>query len=242
MRPPRLRLAWLLLLGAYATSEAESAATSLAVGGRILTLQAPPPCAQAQQPGKALARYLRQYDPSGDPKEDIRDETPWSARDIQLIKDGLVKDGFHYPNGQDSVITWMDADGDGRCDFTASAGIGGMKAVDRMFLFLGLPNGGFRLADAYSTYMEGSSIVVPYIPIAVAGEKLPVLATRSTLLQWDNGRKQFATCESIRYGPHARRRFAPQALTALCPHAQQIYTWAAAHMPHGNEIPYSTVE
>ena len=243
MKPFLSHLACLLLpVATCSISHAETPATSLVVGGRILTLQASPACAQAQQPGKALARYLRQYDPSGDPKEDIRDETPWSAQDIQLVKDGLVESGFHYPNGQDSVITWMDANGDGRCDFTASAGIGGMKAVDRMFLFFGLPDGGFRLVDAYYTYMEGSSIVVPYIPITVAGERLPVLANRSTLLQWDNGRRQFATCESIRYGPQARRRFAPRALTALCPHVQQIYTWAAAQMPHENEIPYSNVE
>jgi len=243
MKLSLLHLACLVLSAAScAASRAETTATSLAVGGRTLTLQAPPACAQAQRPGKALAGYLVQYDPSGDPKEDIRDEMPWSARDIQRIKRGLVEGGFHYPNGQDSLITWMDANGDGRCDFTASAGIGGMKAVDRMFLFLGLPNGGFRLADAYYSYMESSSILVPYIPITVAGETLPVLANRNTLLQWDNGRRQFATCASIRYDSQAGRRSAQPALTALCPHAQQIYGWAAAYMPHENELPYSNVE
>lgn len=236
MKPSLIHLACLALSAAgCAIGHAETTAISLAVGGRTLTLQSPPPaCVQVQRPGNALAAYLRQYDPSGEPKEDIRDETPWSARDIRLIKDGLVESGFHYPNGHDSVITWMDADGDGHCDFTASAGIGGMKAVDRMFLFLGVPHGGFRLADAYSTYMEGSSIVVPYIPLSVTGERLPVLVTRNTLLQWDRKAGRFATCEST--------QSVPRALAALCPHAQHIYAWAAARMPHANELPYSNVE
>ena len=242
MRPTPLHLACLVLSAAgCATSHAESTATSLAVSGRRLTLQAPPACAQAQRPGKALARYLHQYDPSGDPKEDIRDETPWSAQEIQTIKRGLVESGLHYPNGQASVITWMDFNADGLCDFTASAGIGGMKSVDRMFLFLGVAKGDFRLVDAYHTYMEGSSLLVPYIPLSVSGEKLPVLATPGTLMQWDNRRKQFATCASMAYGPQAQQRPAP-ALAALCPHAQQIYAWAADQLPHKNDLPYSMTE
>lgn len=230
------------LAAACSTSLADTTQTSFTVGGRTLTMRASVPCAQAQRPRKELARFLSQYDPSDDPKEDIRDETPRTRQEIQLIKKGLVDSGFHYPNGQDSVITWMDFNGDGLCDFAASAGVGGMKAVDRMFLFQGLPKGEFRLVDAYHTYMEGSSIPVPYIPLSVPGEKLPVLATPSTLMQWDTERKEFATCESIQYGPQAKQRPIPPVLAALCPHAQQIYTWAAGQLPHKNDIPYSTTE
>lgn len=236
------RFCLILLAAGCPTSQADTAQTSFTVDGRTLTMQAPVTCAQAQRPRKELARYLSQYDPSDDPKEDIRDETPRTKQEIRLIRKGLVDSGFHYPNGQDSVITWMDFNGDGLCDFTASAGVGGMKAVDRMFLFQGLPKGEFRLVDAYHTYMEGSSILVPYIPLSVSGQKLPVLATPSTLMQWDDGRRQFATCASIQYGPQAKQRPAPPALAALCPQAQQIYTWAASRLPHENHIPYSMTE
>jgi hypothetical protein len=235
-------LCLILLAANCSTSLADVIERPLVVAGREVAIQVPVSCTQAQRPRKELARYLSQYDPSDDPKEDIRDETPRTKQEIQLIKNGLVDSGFHYPNGQDSVITWMDFNGDGLCDFTASAGVGGMKAVDRMFLFQGLPKGEFRLVDAYHTYMEGSSIPVPYIPLSVPGEKLPVLATPNTLMQWDTERKQFATCESIQYGPQAKQRPAPPVLAALCPHAQQIYTWAAGQLPHKNDIPYSTVE
>lgn len=235
-------LSLMMLATGCATSHADTTDKSLTVSGKKLTMQAPVTCAQAQRPRKELARFLSQYDPSDDPKEDIRDETPRTRQEIQLIKNGLVDSGFHYPNGQDSVITWMDFNGDGLCDFTASAGVGGMKAVDRMFLFQGLPKGEFRLADAYHTYMEGSSIPVPYIPLSVPGEKLPVLATPSTLMQWDTERKQFATCQNILYGPQAKQRPAPASLAALCPQAQQIYTWAADQLPHKNDIPYSMTE
>ena len=243
MKTSALHLICLLLAGAgCAATHADAAANPLIVAGRRLALATRPTCAPDRPRDKELATYLRQYDPSGDPREDIRDETPWSAQDIRRIQHALVESGLHYPNGQARVITWMDANGDGRCDFTASAGVGGMKPVDRMFLFLGLPDGGFRLADAYHTYIEGSSILVPYIAIAVSGERLPVLANRSTLMQWDEGRRQFATCDSLRFGAQARRRSAPSALTALCPHAQPIYDWAAGQLPYKNDMPYSNAQ
>lgn len=235
-------LCLIVLAATCSTSHADATEKTFSVAGRALALRSPVTCAQAQRPRRELARYLSQYDPSDDPKEDIRDETPWTRQEIRLVRDGLVQDGFHYPNGQDSVLTWMDFDGDGRCDFTASAGVGGMKPVDRMFLLRGLPTGGFRLVASYSTYMEGSIPPVPYIPISVSGEKLPVLATPSTLMQWNNEHKAFTTCASIEYGPQAKQRPAPPALAALCPHAQQIYTWAADQLPHRNTIPYSMTE
>ena len=204
-----------------------------------MTIHGPVTCAPAQRPGRELARYLSQYDPAQDPKDDIRDETPRTTKQIQLIKMDLVGTGFQYPNGQESAISWIDFDADGACDFTASAGVGGMRSIDRIFLFRGLPNRGFQLADAYMSYVAGSTIVVPYIPVAVAGEKLPVLIKRDTLMQWQPERKQFVTCETIAPRVQSgKRRATPEVLTALCPQSQQIYAWAADQQPHRNEIPH----
>jgi len=225
------------LAAGCSTAVAGPADKGLTVAGKTLTLQGPPACAQAPRPRRELAAYLSQYDASGDPKENIDDETPRTPQEIRAIKKSLVEQGFHYPTGKDSVITWMDFDGDGVCDFTASAGIGGMRAVDRMFLFRGLPNKAFRLVDAHYTYMEGATIPVPYIPITVPGEKLPILAKKDTLMQWQAERAQFATCESIAHSPAGQRPSAP-ALVALCPHAQRIYTWASDQLPNKNEIAY----
>lgn len=228
-----------LCLTVLATCTAGAAEKELTINGNRLSMQAPVKCPQAHRSGKELAKYLIQYDPAQDPKLDIRDETPWTKKEIQLIKKALAEEGFHYPNGQDSVITWMDFDGDGVCDFTASAGVGGMRSTDRMFLFRGLQKGDFRLAAAYHAYMDGSSLLLPYIPVTVAGEKLPVLVTKDTLMQWQHQRKQFATCETSTHGPQAKKQQGTRpVLAALCPHAQEIYTWAAGQLPHENEIPY----
>ncbi len=214
----------------------------LAVSGKILARQTPSPCPSAGPPGRKLARYLSQYNPGQDPRSDIRDERPLTAKEIRLIREGLVEHGLAYPNGQQSVMTWMDFDGDSVCDFTATAGIGGARPTDRMFLFRGLRKGGFRLAAAYHAYMDSSSILVPYIAVTVSGEKLPILASRETLMQWQSSHKQFATCETVAIGPRAAayRRAAP-ALTALCQHHQQIYTWFADQLPGKNEVPHSPV-
>ena len=241
MKISTLHISCLMVLAAgCSTSQADTTQKALAIGGKQLTMQEPVKCASAQRPGRELAKYLSQYDPAQDPKEDIRDETPRTKKEIQLIKMDLVETGFQYPNGRESVITWMDFDADGACDFTASAGVGGMRSIDRMFLFRGLPKGSFQLADAYMTYMAGSSIVVPYIPMTVAGEKLPILVKRDTLMQWQPERKQVVTCETMAPAVQAGKpRPAPAALAALCPHAQQIYTWAAERQPHKNEVPHS---
>jgi len=61
-------------------------------------------------------------------------------------------------------------------------------------------------------------------------DRLPVLATKDTLMQWQDERSQFATC--------AAQRGAPRTLVALCPHAQEIYAWAAGQLPHKNALPY----
>lgn len=236
-----MKISGLLTLGlmVLSTSAANAVEKALTINGNRLTMQPPIQCGQARRSGKELAKYLIQYDPAQDPKQDSSDETPWTKKEIQLIKNGLVEEGFHFPNGQDSVITWLDFDGDGVCDFTASAGIGGMHSTDRMFLFRGLQKGDFRLADAYNAYMEGRILLQPYIPVRLPGERLPVLVTKATLMQWQNQRKQFATCETITYGPQAKKeRSMLPVLAALCPHAQEIYTWAAAQLPHENEIPY----
>jgi hypothetical protein len=207
------------LAAACSVSHDDTARKTVAIGGKTLTLQAPGKCAQTRRPPRQLAKYLSQYDPADDPREDVNDETPWTKQEIQQIKKMLDEDGFHYPNGDASTITWLDFDDDGVCDFTASASLG------------------FKLAQAHHTYMAGTSIVVPYIPVATPEEKLPVLVTPDTLLQWQAGRKQFATCETIQSSPDTSQQPAPAALKALCAHAREIYDWAASQLPHKNEIP-----
>lgn len=231
------RTTWLSALAFACAVQHAHAQASFAVAGKQVTVQAAAPCEPRARPSRQLARYLRQYDPSGDPRSDSSDETAWTSQDKRLIREGLVEHGLRYPNGQESVLMWMDFDGDGACDFTASAGIGGMRSTERMFLFRGLPQGAFKLSHAYHTYMEGSMIVVPYIALDVQGEKSPVLASKDTLLQWRPALERLATCESIQHGPQARRhRRAAPALAALCPKARDIYDWAAGQMPHQNEM------
>ena len=227
---------------ACAATSAQTAGLALTTGDKKLTLQMHTKCSSPRPSRKELAKYLAQYDPRQEEGLTTYDEDrPFSKEDVKLIRDGLVEDGFHYPNGEESVITWMDFDGDGICDFTASAGIGGMKSIDRMFLFRGMPNGNFQLVDSFHTYMEGNSILVPYIPIKVYGEKLPVLAKGKILMQWQNDRKQFATCETLSNATSRKKKSSEKSktlLATLCPHAQGIATWAENQLPQKNEIPY----
>lgn len=212
---------------------------TLVINGKTISIAGPGKCSPVHRPSRELARYLRQYDPTWETKQDANDETPHTKEEIQLIKNGLVEDGFRYPNTEESVITWMDVDGDGVCDFTASTGVGGMRSIDRMFLFRGMAKGDFQLIDSDHTYMEGSITVVPYIPLTVSGERLPVLVKKYTLLQWQSDAGRFATCETIKYGPEAaKQRAAFPVLAQLCPKAQEIYDWAADQLPHKNEIPH----
>lgn len=240
MKIPNLTMQCLVLLAASgAAFHAEAAEKTLTIGARKLTLQPAATCAPAHRTGTELARNLVQYDPSEEPRENIADETPWTKEEIRLTRESLVENGFHYPNGQDSVITWMDVDGDGFCDFSASTGIGGAKPIDRIFLFRGLPKREFRLAASSYTYMEGAIALIPYIPIRLAEEKLPLVVSQETLMQWHATRGQFATCETIQYGPQAAsQRAALPALAALCPQARRIYDWAASQLPRGNALPH----
>jgi len=229
-----------LALGtAYVASAVAPREKTLNIGGKAITIAGPGKCSSVHRPGRELAKYLRQYDPTWEARQDTNDETPHTTEEIQLIRNGLVENGFRYPNTEESVITWMDVDGDGVCDFTASTGVGGMRPIDRMFLFRGLVKGDFQLIDSDRTYMEGSITVVPYIPLSVSGERLPVLVKEYTLLQWQADSKRFATCETIQYGPEAaKQRAAFPVLAQLCPKAREIYDWAADQLPHKNEMPH----
>ena len=222
----------------------QTTAPELIIGGKQLSLQLNIKCALSRPSGKILAQYLSQYDPSEEPRSDILDETPWSADEKKIIQDTLIMDGFHYPDGQESIITWMDFDGDGICDFTASAGVGGMRSIDRMFLFRGLPNGKFKLIDYYIAYMANSSILVPYIPIKIIGEKFPILVKGYLIMQWESDRKQFMTCETLLNSDGIKKKIFDASkksnalLIALCPHAQDIYKWAVDQLPQKNELAY----
>jgi len=238
-------LCFISTIAACVLANSQPTGKTLEIDGRKLTLEMHTKCPQPQPSRKELAKYLAQYDPSGDPRLDIRDETPWSREEIKETQDWLVENGFYYPNGKKSVITWMDFDGDGICDFTASAGIGGMRSIDRMFLFRGLSNGQYQLVDSYHTYMEGSSILVPYIPIKVSGEKLPVLAKGQILMQWQNDGQQFITCETLSSATLSEKQQQLEKnekswklLTTLCPYGQKIADWTVNQLPNKNKMPY----
>lgn len=212
---------------------------ALTIDGKTITIADPRKCSSVHRPGRELARYLRQYDPTWEAKQDTNDETPHTTEEIELIRNGLVENGFRYPNTEESVITWMDVHGDGVCDFTASTGVGGMRPIDRMFLFRGMAKGDFQLVDSDRTYMEGNITVVPYIPLTVSGERLPVLVKEYTLLQWQADSRRLATCETIQYGPEAaRQRAGFPVLAQLCPKVREIYDWAADQLPLKNVIPH----
>lgn len=155
-------------------------------------------CHRQQFSRAELSTNLAQYDPSRDPRSDIRDETPWSRSEIIEIKKQLVEDGFIYPNGEESVITWMDFDNDGVCDFTGTAGIGGMRSIDRMFLFRGVQKGQFKLVDSHLSFMEGSITIIPYIPVFVKGERVPlIIAPRDgRMLRWRSDGGGFEVCDA----------------------------------------------
>ena len=138
----------------------------------------------------------------------------------------------------------MDFDGDGICDFTASAGIGGMRSIDRMFLFHGLPNGKFQLVDSGLAYMDESISVVPYIPIKVVNEKFPILISLKSgrILQWQEDSRKLASCNprqaKQRISSLSRKLSGESgaALKLLCPHFNEIVEWAEQQLPSKNAI------
>ncbi len=244
MKITLIRLLCLISILIASVTHAQTANSSLTISDKNLTLQMSTKCPQPRPSRKELAKYLAQYDPKQEEGLSTYDEDrPFTKKDIKEMQDYLVKDGFRYPNGKESVITWMDFDGDGICDFTASAGIGGMKSIDRMFLFRGLPNGKFKLMDSYYDYMNTSITLVPYIPIQVSGEKLPVIVGNETLMQWQNEHKKFVKCEESSVTEKRKKHLGkenkkPQtAIEVLCPHISKIHQWADSQLPNKNSIP-----
>lgn len=228
---------------ACAMTHAQTANPSLTIGDKKLTLEMNTKCPQPRPSRKQLAQYLAQYDPRQEEGLPIHDEDrPFTQKNIKERQDDLVQDGFEYPNGKESVITWMDFDGDGICDFTASAGIGGMRSVDRMFLFRGLPNGKFKLMDSYFDYMNTSITLVPYVPVQVSGEKLPVIIGNETLMQWQSKHRKFVKCEESSVIAKHKKQLGkenkkPQTLMdELCSHKSKIYEWAKNQLPHENSL------
>ncbi len=245
MKISNLRVLSLIsIVVACAMTHAQTANPSLMIGDKNLTLQMNTKCPQPRPSREELAKYLAQYDPKQEEGLSTYDEDrPFTKKDIKEMQDGLVQDGFSYPNGKESVITWMDFDGDGICDFTASAGIGGMKSIDRMFLFRGLPNGKFKLMDSYFDYMNTSITLVPYVPVQVSGEKLPVIIGNETLMQWQSKHRKFVKCEESSVIAKHKKQLVkenkkPQTLMdELCPHKSKIYEWAIDQLPNKNTIP-----
>jgi hypothetical protein len=238
-------LFFISLAAACTTAGAQAAGSTLTIEGKKLTLQMHAKCPQPRPLRKELVKYLAQYDPRQEEGLTAYDEDrPFTENDVKEIRDSLVQFGFTYPNGNASVITWIDFDGDGICDFTTSAGIGGMRPIDRMFLFRGLPNGKFQLIDSDLSYMDSSIALLPYIPIKVSGERLPVIVTSKSnrMLQWQSDSHQLASCEMYSEPTYTNLSKKPgqpaSALELLCPHIQEIVAWAEKQLPDENAALY----
>ncbi|HEY8607639.1 MAG TPA: hypothetical protein VIM12_11055 [Noviherbaspirillum sp.] len=189
-------------------------------------------CARVAPSREDLAKFLAQYDPTSDPRADVYDESSWTNEEIAELRDDLVEFGFIYPNDEPSVITWMDFDMDGNCDFTATVGIGGMRSVQRMMLFRGIGGGAFHLVDAHISYMEVTVTVVPYVPVAIKGETLPVLVLPSggRVLQWNKVGQSFDVCEAA-----FPKDSAEGILASICANYQDLVRWTEKRLPNGNE-------
>lgn len=188
-------------------------------------------CTKPNMNREEMALNLVQYDPSSDPKDDLNDETPRTAEEVKRARELLAEVGFVYPNGDESVITWMDFDGDGNCDFTVTVGVGGMRPIERMMLFRGLGNRQFKLVDAHLAYMETNITLIPYIPVRVAGERLPlvVVPRDGRLLRWRADHSGFDTCDAAGSSMATSPDFA-----TLCEALPRIIRWAENGLPHKN--------
>jgi hypothetical protein len=242
-----------LSLIATASVTAQTALPELKIGRDRLTLDLQHPCPRPRPSAETLSKYLVQYDPAGEaglsPEENPK---PYTKRELRFIKEGIVEEGFIRIDGDKHAITWMDFDGDGICDFTGSSGtVGGKASIARYFLFRGLANGRYKLVHSYLEWVPSDLIAVPYIPIRVSGERLPILVNTDrdgSFMQWDPAKKKFVSCdtllETVSKGkankPSKSTPVKPQsdlALARLCEHIFEIEEWATNQLPNGNIAP-----
>lgn len=236
----RIFLIAMLLLGSVCANAGAIQPETLTVGPWRLALNFSEECTKPRISSGELAKNLSQYDPSRDPRSDIRDETPRSRREIAEIKKQLVEDGFVYPNGRESVITWMDFDLDGICDFTATVGIGGMRSTERMMLFRGLANGKFKLVDSHLSFMDSTITLIPYIPVSIAGNRVPIIVIprEGRMLRWREDGAGFESCDTnMRIGDPLRlQNTSSSDFAQLCGHFRKIADWAQERLPEENEM------
>lgn len=240
---------------AAAPVTAQTAIPELKIGRDRLTLDLQHPCPQPRPGADTLAKYLIQYDPSGEAGLGPEAYTkPYTKRELKRIKEGIAEEGFIRLAADTYAITWMDFDGDGICDFAGSSGtVGGKASIARYFLFRGLANGRYKLVDSYLEWVPSDLIAMPYIPIRVSGERLPILAIANWggLIQWQPATRKFVSCESLGLATWqimSKKAVKPPkksdtnplpdtALSRLCPHISEIGQWATNQLPNGNIAP-----
>ncbi|SER24267.1 hypothetical protein SAMN04488038_1264 [Solimonas aquatica] len=228
------------------------------IGDKTITLLPAAKCKRnPKDNAEFLSKYLNQYDfkeewglmaHHSQEEEDGSEEWKEFSPEIQkLYSEGLVEDGFKLFSGERSPIVWMDFDGDGRCDFAASVSGYGQHPIQRTFLYRGMPDGTFNLVMA--DYGRDDNVaLIPFIPISVSGEKLPVvmqLAGGYEFFQWSPEDKAFRVCELPASGsffspatirlPISRTVLAGGRLAELCKRLHDIGEWATSQISFNNE-------
>lgn len=237
-----VRLIWLtLILCVWMEGARAGNSKSFVTAGLTLRLQTKSDCKGVVVDRTSLGRNLAQYDASSDPRADIRDETPRTKKEVEEIRSQLVEDGFVLPNGNNSVITWMDYDNDGICDFTATVGIGGARSTERMMLFRGLGNREFRLADSHLSFMDTEVTLIPYIPVFVSGESVPIILVPrdGRMLRWRKDLATFEVCNADfpRSDPMRLERVVSPNFRKLCDSFWDIVDRVERKLPDNNRVP-----
>lgn len=207
---------------------------------------------------ESLSRFLTQYqfDKEWNLQTYHRDEeddhwTPFTPELQKSFSEGLAAYKFRFPSGDLATITWMDFDGDGYCDFTASVGSPGMRPIQRVFLFRGTADGAYQLVLADHLYLEDSVAIVPFIPLGVSGEKLPAVLLGTgdgwNLFQWSPTERAFKACRLPKYGSFERpahilsslfKQTVPaEKFKQICEHIDDVGKWAESQLPHNNIAP-----
>lgn len=135
----------------------------------------------------------------------------------------------------------MELDNDGRCDFTVTVGIDGARSVDRMMLFRSLGNQKFELVDSHLSYMDTEVVLVPYIPVHILGEEMPLVVVPGDgrILRWRKDGKGIASCDASLPAGHPLRvkNMESPALDRFCDAFSRIAEWAENRLPRKNRMP-----
>lgn len=243
----------------YASAQEYKATTSTRVANYSLQLLPAPSCDGKVANAEDLKQYLSQYDVELESSLPIHPtlSKPTRANDApskndreqhkkEISKD-IVAAGFGYDSERPVVITWMDFDMDGICDFAAPQLVSSMRPITRVFLFRGLRDNKFELVSSGFEYFNQLVPVFPYVPVSVAGERQPVIvvfsqggsSTVTDILQWNAKTGGFVSCkkegdEPLYIKKRAALSFAGSAQLKLCEKKFEVGAWVIRQLPNEN--------